>query len=329
MGGRTGDQYVGYMEGQIAEMYQIAGVPEDDQADANGAQVDPYAMLFKTAKQKKAFKLYIDTFEEFLVEMCDMSLRFAKAFYDDRMLIQAVGKNEYVNIAEFRDATDLGFQIEIEPQSDDLESRFGRQLALNHLVQYAGANMQTKDLGLVMKASEYLSKEMLFEDETLDKQNADSDILSMDRGKMIQAHPDENHDYVIKRLTHRMKRKDFDLLGAQVQQNYQTKRGQHEQIRAQQIQQAQAAQSGFIPSGGMLVSCDFYVPDPSDPTKAKRLRVPAESLAWLVKKLESQGTTQDALTSMDMAEQARIATIMQNQQTRQLPAGQPVPAMAG
>lgn len=323
MGGRNGEQYVGYMAGQIDEMYRVANYDEDS-AEKDSANVDPYTLLFKTASKKKRYAEYLMKFEEYLIDICDLSLRLAKAYYPDQMLVQVVGKSEFVNIAEFRNSDDLGYQIKIESQSDDLESRMGRQLSLNHLIQYAGANMAAEDLGRVVAAMDYLNDKQLFDDRTIDYQNASNDILAMDRGEYVPAYPEDKHEYVIKRLTHRMKQRDYQSLVPQTQQNYQRKRDEHRQIFAQQVAAAQQAEAGFVPSGGMLVTCDFYQPDPKDPLRPKRLRIPSEALQWLIDKLQSQGTTQQALENQDLQTQASIAEMLkqQRQPQWQLPVGQ-------
>lgn len=315
LAGRNGEHYTGYMTSQISEMYAVSGVAEDSEESSNA--VEPMAMLFRTAAQKKKFALYTEKFQEFELEICDLSLRYAKAFYPDEMAIQIVGKKEFVNIAEFRDSDDLSYQIMIEPQSEDLESRMGKHLSLNHLIQYAGQNMAAKDLGRVVRSMEYINKEQLFDDETLDYDNATSDILAMDRGKVVEVDPEENHDYIIKRLIHRTKQKDFDTLPEQVRANYKQKIEAHRQIKAQQIAAAQAGKDGFIPTGGFLVSTDFYVADPKDPMKAKRLKLPAESITYLQKKLEEQGTSQDMLDQADLQTQAKVAQLAQQQVQQQ------------
>lgn len=323
LGGRSGEQYVGYMVGQIDEMYRVANYDEDS-IEKDSANVDPYTLLFKTASKKKRYAEYLMKFEEYLIDICEISLRLAKAYYRDEMLVQIVGKSEFVNIPEFRATDDLGYQIKIEAQSDDLESRMGRQLSLNHLIQYAGANMAAEDLGRVVSAMEYLNDKQLFDDRTIDYQNATNDILAMDRGQYVPAYPEDKHEYVIKRLTHRMKQRDYQSLQQPIQQNYQRKREEHRQIFAQQVAAAQQAEAGFVPSGGMLVTCDFYQPDPKDPLRPKRLRIPSEALQWLIDKLQSQGTTQQSLENQDLQTQASIAEMLQQQKQPQwqLPVGQ-------
>lgn len=322
LAGRNGDHYSGYMSSQIAEMYMIANVAEDGE-EKQSNNLDPYGMLFRTAAQKKKFTLYTDKFQEFEEEICELSLRFAKAFYRDEQLIPVIGKRAFVNVAEFRATDDLGYQVTLEAQSDDLESRMGKQLALNHLIQYAGPSMASEDIGRVIRSMEYINKETLFDDKTMDYDNATSDILQMDRGVVVPPGTEENHDYLLKRLTHRMKSKDFNSLHPQIQQNYAVKVEQHRQLKAKQLAEAQAATDGFIPSGGFLVNCDFYVADKDDPSKQKHLRVPAESLMWLVNKLSVQGTTQEALEQSDQQTQARIGQIVQGSQQRQLQSADP------
>lgn len=312
MAGRDGSQYAGYMGGQISEMYLVANMREDSEEQNNN--LDPYNMLFLTAAQKKKFKLYTEKFQEFEEEVCLTSLRFAKEFYHDEMIIPVIGKKELVNLDEFRSADDLGYEIIAEAQSEDLESRMGKQLSLNHLIQYAGAKMESKDLGRVIRSMEYINKEQLFDDETLDYDNATSDILAMDRGELVPPDPDENHAYVIKRLINRKKQKDFRTLDPQIQLNYQQKIDAHRMIQAQQIAAAQAAKDGFIPTGGFLANTDLYMPDPKDPTKRTRVKLPSEAIWDLTKKLEAQGSSQQMLEEADLQTQAKVGQMIAQQQ---------------
>jgi hypothetical protein len=311
MPGRSGEQYVAYMNANISEMYSIAAVAEDSQEKASN-NLDPYNMLFRTASQKKQYSLYVKKVQEFQIKLCQVSLRLAKIYYPDEILVPVVGRKEHVNIPEFRNSDDLSHEIIVEGQSEDLESRMGRQLALNHLVQYAGPNMSSEDLGKIVRSMEYINKEALFDDSTIDYDNASSDILALDRGEWVPPSPEDNHAYLLKRLSHRKKQKDFRALPPQVQQMYEQKIAMHRQLEAQQIQQAQLASSGFIPSGGMLVSIDFYTPDPVT-GKAKRVRLPSEAVQWLVSKLAAQGSSQEMLQEQDLETQARVGEILQLQ----------------
>lgn len=315
--GRNGEQFLGYMQQQIDEMYFVAGINEnmEEKQDAN---IDPYTLLFRSLKDKKKFSLYSDKVESFLREICDKSLRLARANYDDDMIIQVLDKKERVNIPEFRASDDLAFDIVIEPRSEDIESQMGKQVALNHFVQFAGQQMDKETLGKVMKAMPLLNEVRSFDDLTIDDDNVLSDIVAMDRGEFVSASIDDNHPYYIRRLTHRMKMKDFQFLAPEIQRNYEIKRDQHNQFEAQKAQAAAAANSGFIPSGGFSVTCDIRVPRADDPTRTERAKVPVEALDWLIKKLDEQGTTQEVLQSLPQSSLTDIGTLMAGQ-----PAGGP------
>ena len=305
--GRTGDQYLAYLQQQIDEMYFLASVNEDSQ-DKESANLDPYAMLFRSMKDKKRFVIYATKFESFLRDICDKSLRLARAYYDDEMVIQVLDKKERVNIPEFRESSDLSFDITIEPQGDDIETQMGKQLTLNNILQFTGSTLAPENVGKIIRAMPFLNNEQMFDDLTIDHDNILSDIVNMDRGTMINASPSDNHPFYIQRLNHRMKMKDFQFLDPIVQQNYQIKLQQHEQVLQQQTEAAAAASSGFVPSGGFSVTCDIRVPRADDPSKTERAKIPVESLDWLIKRLNEQGTTQALLQSLPENAQADIGT---------------------
>jgi hypothetical protein len=85
----------------------------------------------------------------------------------------------------------------------------------------------------------------------------------------------------------------------------------YEQIEAQRAQEIKAAQSEFIPSGGALLAVDYYVPDPNNKTRTIRARVPAESIDWLIKHLETQGSAQAQMAGQTTGVQSDLARMLQ------------------
>jgi hypothetical protein len=59
---------------------------------------------------------------------------------------------------------------------------------------------------------------------------------------------------------------------------------------------------------GMAVVCDLYVPDPSNKSKTMRARVPYDALTWLLKRLEEQGSSQQALLQQHQGVLADMAS---------------------
>lgn len=309
MTGRDGSQYAAYMAQQITEMYNACDVDERD--EPMGGQVDPYSLLYQSARQKRRFRLYIARFEQFLIEVADLYLTLARYHYPDDMVIGMVGRNEQVNLAEFRGQNHLCYKIKIVPQSEDIETKLGKQLVLSQTLQYTAGKFDKEDIGKLIKAMPYANMGESFNDLTMDYEAATNDILALDRGEQPPISPQDNHIYMIKRITSRMRQADFKYMNPAIQSAYAQRLQAHNQVQAQQMQEIQMAESGFIPTDGYLVSCDFYVQsDPKDPSKVKRVRLPSNSLQWLIKKLETQGSGLDQVEQINQGNLAQIAQMM-------------------
>lgn len=307
--GRDGSQYLNYMNSQITEMYNTAMI--DETPSDLTTQADVQALLFRSASQKKNFQIYIKRFESFLKEVVELYLNLARYHFPDDKVVRMIGRKEQVNMAEFRETSPLCYKIKITAQSEDLETKFGKQLSLNHILQYVGPQLGKEDIGKLIKNMPYVNQDECFNDFTIDYESATNDILALDRGERPPIHPYDEHKYMIKRLTARMRQADFQFLPPPVQQNYAERLAAHETIAARQLKQIQQAQSGFIPTGGYLVSCDFYVQvDPADASKVKRVRMPSEALQWLIDKLETQGASLDQLETVNEQNLVDIAQRM-------------------
>lgn len=307
--GRDGSQYLEYMQSQIEEMYRVMNVAMDSEAEKG--QMDPYAMLFAAASKKKRFQRYIKRYERFLVAVTKTYLSLAKIHLPEDAVIYAAGKKEQINVSEFKNSNDICYEIKIEAQSDDVDTKMGQQLMLNHVLQYVGPQMDKENIGKLLKAMPYANLDDSFSDLTLDYEGATNDILALDRGELPAVHEYDNHPYWVKRLVSRKRQADFKYLDPQIQMNYDQLIQMHEQYEVEVQRKLMAAKSEYIPSGGYMVVCDLYVGDPKDPTKTRRARIPYESMAWLIKQLEAQGQSLQQLESMNqgaMAQMAEMAT---------------------
>jgi hypothetical protein len=333
--GRTGDQWFAPIKDCIDEMYLVANIAEDNQEKQS--QADPYTMLFASIEQKKKYVLYVTKVMQFLVDMTDLSLNIAKNYYSDEAIIPMIGRTEAVNIAEFKTTTPSNFSIKIEEGTEDMESRMGRQLMFNHILQYASSKLDPKQLGQLIRMAPYANSELGFEDLTLDYDNATNMILSLDRGVYMPPNMQDDPQYMMKRLVARTRKADFNQLPPQVKDLYGQAYQSYIEINAKQQQAIKDAEQGLIPMSGMAVVCDLYVPMPDNPTKTQRARVPYDSLVWLLQAIEKQGMSQHALAQQQTGALADIARQMQqNPQTMQVhtpngmaapssPAAQPQP----
>lgn len=310
LAGRDGSQYLAYMQAQIVELYQVMMVAE--QAVDSQLKLDPYALLFQSAKNKKQFQRYIGRFERFLLDLVHLYLRLAKIHMPDDAVVWAVGKNEQVNIPEFRQYPDTCYELKLEAQADDIETKLGKQIVINHALQYVGQQLKPEDIGKLMRQMPFANFDASFDDLTIDYDTSVNEILALDRGERPPIGQYDNHEYAIKRLTSRSRKPDFQGLPPQIQKNYADKITLHQQFIAQNAAAIARAEQGFIPTGGYLVTCDFYVKDPSDATgvKTRRARIPYQSVEWLMKQMEAQGQSQDSIQDMDKGAQAQIANMV-------------------
>lgn len=336
LAGRDGSQYLAYMQSQIEELYAVMNVAEDEEELPNQ---DPYLALFKAASKKKKFQRYAHRFERFLINVAKVYIKLAKYHFDDKQFILAAGSKEQVNIKEFKNMDDLCYEVKVDAESEDLETKFGRQLMINHLIQYSGSNMSKEDIGKLIRLSPYANMEEGTSDLTIDFDNANNMILALDRGETPQVSQYDDPAYMARRLVSRMRQADFRFKDQQIQNNYGMLVQQFENLQAMQMAQKQRAEAGFIPTDGYMVVCDLYVDDPAKPGETRRARIPYSSLQWLITKLEDQGQDLQTLETMNQGQMAEMTQHMlrnQGQGGNGMPPGQnrvqpgpPAPAQSG
>jgi hypothetical protein len=305
MPGRSGDHLIDYINNQITEMYSIA-LLEEDRLEKDG-QLDPYALLHRSMRQKKRFSTYAEKIEEFLCSLTEICLELYRNYASEQMISEAIGRSEVGNVSEFKNQNKLCYQIKIEPTGDDIETKLGKQLVLNHALQFVGNKLEKEDIGKLMRAMPYGNFDESFGDLTMDYDSATNMILSIDRGEYPAMNKHDNHEYFIKRLVSRTRQADFKMLPPQIQQAYDQRLQEHNLQIQQNLQEIQAMQSDAIPTGGYMVTLDVYVPDPFDPTKSRRARLPYEAVNWLIQQLERQGKTLEQLEAMNQGNLAQIA----------------------
>lgn len=303
--GRTGDQYIPYIDKMIDQFYIAANLQEEMQETATN--LDPYTMLFMAISQKKKFSVYTSKIEQYLIDFCEKSLELAKNYYNEQNLVPAIGRAELINISEFKNTSPLFYQIKLEPGTEDMETRLGKQLTFNQVMQYVGSNLDPKDIGKLIRTSPYANNGLASEDLTMDFDAGTNMILALDRGQMMEPSMYDDKKYLIKRLTNRTRKADFKFLSPQIQQMYQQVISQLINLDSEEQRKIQEAEAGFIPMSGMAVVCDIYVPDPSNSSKTQRARVPYDSLTWLLKKLEEQGASQASIMQQQQAVVAQTA----------------------
>lgn len=326
MAGRDGSQFLAVAESTVTELYNLMGIPENYENATSGV-TDPYMMLFRSAKQKEPHNRRVRRHATFKKNVVRTYLRLAKIHLPDEAVIAAVGKNEAINISEFKNAHDLNYEIKVSDQVNDIETKLGQQIMFSHVLQYASNKFDPDQIGMLIRQMPYSNGVAALSDLTMDYDSATNDILALDRGQTPPVHPDDNHKYMLKRLTKRMREPSFMMLDPMIQQNYQQRVGIHQEFMAENAKTQMMFDQGLIPTTGPMVGVDYYVDNPKDPQgKPVRLKVYSDAIRWLLAALEKQGTMTDSL--MDLPEDTR-AGVQRQAMGQAGPGGaQPAPAPA-
>jgi hypothetical protein len=325
--GRDGSQFLGYIQQQISELYSVVMLSE--LSEDTMSQMDPMALLYRAASHQKKFSLYIEKFEQYLIDFVTTLLEMSKHYLPDDAVIGAVGKGELINLEEFRKTSQLRYQIKVEPRADTLDQMLGRQMTFQNILQYVGKQLDKEDIGRVMAQMPYANKDA-FSDFTLDEQNAKNDMLAMERGQYPQIGRGDDPAKMLRKLENRMRKPDFRFLDPQVQQLYEQRIQEYLKMQAQQQEKLLAEQADYIPMDGPSVKCDMYVNDQNDPTKpAQRAMFPQNALSWLKTRLEAQGSSFQMLEQLSPQMMAELSMMTNGQvQGGAMPA-QPAAANGG
>ena len=308
MQGRSGEQYLEWMKQSINELYELMGVTERDYT--RDGKFDPYSLLYHSVKNKDKFKKYVEAFEEFVVEEEELRLELAKRYFDEDLIIPMVGKDEAVNISEFKSSEPNCYRIKIMPISEDASTMLGKALMMNHYLQYVGSQLGREDIGKMMRAHPFMNMEESFDDFTIDYDCAKNDILALERGATPQPNMYGNNVYTINRLTHRMKKSDFTRLNPQIQQNFQMYVSQLQELEAEKQKLLRAAQADLIPTSGMLITLNnFRVADPQS-GEPITVRLPYDAVVWLIQRMQQQGSSLQELEKMNQGALAELAQQM-------------------
>jgi hypothetical protein len=307
--GRSGAQYLDYMQSQILEMYQVAGISEDMELKPTQS-ADPMGLLFRSVKDQKKFTIYVEKFEHFLKRVCKLYLRLAKEYFDDDALIPMIGKSEYVNISEFRNTKDIDSAIKVMPMTDDINTMWGKWLSINHMIQYSSSQLGKSDIARIARNMPFGNFEESFSDIMLDYDLSQNFMLAVERGEQPQPSKADNKEYMIKKLENRIRMSDFTLLSPDIQQYYMQTLQQFMQMAAAEKEEILRAQSGFIPMTGPLIRTDLKatVPNSTGGTKTVSKEFPVDSLAWLEKQMAIQGASVESLMELNQSAQAGVAS---------------------
>lgn len=301
--GRSGEQYLGYMNDQIAELYRIMGVQDDAEEKQQGQDVT--TRLFQSLKNKKKFTFYSDKIERFLVEWADAVIKLSKANLRDDSIIKAVGSNEAINISEFKNINDMCYDIKIQPLTDDVESVMGKYMTLTQVLQYGKLDERTT--GMLIKEMPFVDGQRIAGHLALAHTEAENIILALDRGEMPTISMFDNNEVIVQELVRRMRQPDYKYVTSknpEIEQNYMVQYQERVENINRKMKELKDANTGIIPTGGPQIKVDAYIPDPENPAKSVRATVDQKSFEWFIERLGEQGAMMSVMD--DASVQAQI-----------------------
>lgn len=310
--GRDGSQFNESIQMDKKDMYEKSRTIGDyDMKDDHGAgksSSNLYSLLFRSLSQKRKNSNLIKRFERFLTEVCTVSVRTAQVFYDEYNLIKTAGKQEFVNIAEFRNLEEQSYDIKVEAVTEDLNSVFGRQLTLQHLLQYAGKNLEPGQIAKIYRDMPFAGKEDIFKDLLIDVKNGDNMILALDRGDQFQPDPLDNPEYMSKRIIERMRESDFKHLQPQLQQQYNMTLESYKMLHQQKLEMMKQVNAGMIPATGPLVRAEVWVETigARGQPKTAKMEIPSHALEWLYQRLQEQQAITPGLQTLTDVEVKKL-----------------------
>ena len=85
-----------------------------------------------------------------------------------------------------------------------------------------------------------------------------------------------------------------------IQQLYQAKMAEYENMIAEREAKALAMQREMIPTTGGLVPVQMYeaIPQEDGSVSSKRIQLPNDALEWLIQALKAQGTTESSISNL-------------------------------
>jgi hypothetical protein len=304
--GRSGEQFVAYLEHNIQEIYRLLSVEDNKNPAAQG--FDPKAELFKMQRQKIKFSKPAGKLERYFKSIAKTFLFLEQKYMTEERFQLVVGNQDAVDFEEYQNIDRLDYSVRLEEVSGDIETMLGKTIELEVIMQYSGKELDDQTRVTLLNQFPILNKAHAFKHITLHHKNIESDILQLERGQFVEPRRFDNHDLVLQYLTQRMSQKDFQRLDPKIKELFDMKYQAHEAKLKEVTEQMRQAQAGMIPTGGALVRCDVYHnTDPSNPQKTERLQLPDDALNWLKERLEEQGLAQERLGEIaDMQTQANI-----------------------
>lgn len=322
--GRSGDHFLAPLMSDLQMMYHIAGVPFSPQQNSEKQNLspqqqqrgtrDPFAGIIESARQREKELLALDNFEHFITQVASKTLALSKFYLSNNALIPMIGKDERVNIRQFKIESPIKHVIKILPRTDDVNTFAGKQMVLNQALQYVGQNLPPEMMGVVLTNMPFLNDKEIFKDLTMDIKSANNMILAMDAGEGYIPQQFDNAPFMMQKLTTRMREADFKQLDERIQTHYYQVLNAYQNMIEEKQKAIQAQNQDQIPVGGYPINLplkqNYQKQDGSAGTKPIQLMT--DTISWLMQRLQQQSHNQEYMGKAQDIIASQIAGTPQN-----------------
>ena len=303
-------KYIDYVKAQVREMDYLCHVAtqmEEKKQPARGGDLS--VVLYTQIKDKKRFVKYAQGYEDFTVSLGRRVLDLYRHYLVEGDVIHSGNLDEGVLVPDFKNSTDRDFVFKVTAGNESDETRLGKQIVVDKVLQYAGRDMDKTDIGMVLRSSMLSDEKKLMDHFSVPYDSWVNNQIELEKGFMPQVSETEDFSYKARMCTARMNKADFVHLNPQVRALY----GQFLQICEQGVAKAEnerlRIEKGVVPTDGALINTDMYrtVPNSSGTgMKTEKVKIPQAALEWLTEVLEKQGTTQENLAGLPAPVQGSI-----------------------
>ena len=308
--GKGMPKYVDYVRAQVKEMDYICHVAtqmEEKKGPQKGGDLS--VVLYTQIKDKKRFVKYAQGFEDFTVTLARSVLELYRHYLMSSDVIHSGNRDEMVLVDDFKETSDLDYMFKVAPANESDETRLGKQIAVDKLLQYAGRDLDKTDIGMVLRSSTLSDNQGLMDHFSASYDSLVNNLIEIEKGILPVVSDTEDFAYKSRMVTARMNRPDFKHLPGLVQELYQRFLKICEEGVAKAENERLRIEKGVVPTDGALINTDMYrtVPNSSGTgMKTEKVKIPQAALEWLTKALEKQGATQENLAGLPAPVQGNI-----------------------
>ena len=308
--GKGQPKYIDYVKAQIKEMDYLCHVAtqmEEKKQPQKGGDIS--VVLYHQIKDKKRFVKYAQAFEDYLVTKGKRILDLYRHYLIRTDVIHSGNRDKTILVDDFKSTTDRDYVFQVSPANESDETRLGKQIVVDKILQYKGKELDKTDMGMVLRSSMLSDDKQLMDHFTAAYDSWVNNQIELEKGILPQVSKVEDFAYKTKMLTARMSRPDFQFLDPRAQAAFQQFLSVCEAGVAEAENERLRIEKGVVPTDGALISTDMYrtVPNASGTgMKTEKMKLPQSSLEWLVKVMEAQGVTQDNLSGLPADSQGRI-----------------------